>query len=538
MITVAQAMVKCLEEEQVPVIFGYPGAAIGAFYDALSHSGIRHILVRHEQMAAHAASGYARMIERPAVCVATSGPGALNLITGIATAYMDSIPMVAITGQVSSDILGSDGFQEADITGAVEPFIKYSYIVKDPDSIGRVFKEAFYLAASGRPGPVLIDVPMDIQTRKIHFSYPDSVNIRGYRPTVKGHPGQIKRVAAALKNAKRPVICAGGGVFTARAQQELDELVEKTGAPLITTLMGIGLINCDHPLSFGLLGMHGVPAANHAVQKSDLLVLIGARASDRSVQAPKLVEKHKKIVHIDIDPAEIGKNLTVDIPLVGDIKSILQELNQKVSPCACAEWVAELTRIKNRKRPPRPEKEGFIDPKAFMGMISVETDPNALVVADVGQNQIWTANYCGIHNGRFMTSGGMGTMGYAIPAAEGARLADPDRQVVAVCGDGSFQMQMMELGTIAYYGINVKIVVMNNNYLGMVKELQDRLYAGNETAVHLGDAVNICKVAQAYGIPSRRLTRMDECKAAIAEMMEHDGPYLLECMIDPDEPTL
>lgn len=538
MITVAQAMVKCLEEERTSVVFGYPGAAIGAFYDALSYSKIKHILVRHEQMAAHAASGYARMSERPAVCIATSGPGALNLITGIATAYMDSIPLVVITGQVSSDILGSDGFQEADITGAVEPFIKYSYIVKDPDSIGRIFKEAFYLAASGRPGPVLIDVPMDIQTQKIHFSYPDSVNIRGYRPTVKGHPGQIKRVLTAMKNAKRPVICAGGGVFTAKAQEELNELIEKSNIPLVTTLMGIGIVNCDSPLNFGMLGMHGVAAANHAVQKADLLILIGARASDRSVQAPRMVEKHKKVVHIDIDPAEIGKNIAVDIPLVGDIKSILQEMNQKVVRNECGEWIQELAGIKERKKNHGMIKEGYINPKIFMNMLSVETDPNALVVADVGQNQIWTANHCGIHNGRFMTSGGMGTMGYAIPAAEGAKLADPERQVLSVCGDGSFQMQMMELGTISYYYINVKMVVMNNNYLGMVKELQDRMYAGNETAVHLGDTINICNVAKAYGIPSRRLTDMSECKEAIKEMMNHDGPYLLECMVDPNESTL
>ncbi|MBC8611018.1 Acetolactate synthase large subunit [uncultured Ruminococcus sp.] len=538
MITVAQAMVKCLEEEQTSVVFGYPGAAIGAFYDALSHSEIQHILVRHEQMAAHAASGYARMSERPAVCIATSGPGALNLITGIATAYMDSVPMVVITGQVSCDILGSDGFQEADITGAVEPFIKYSYIVKDPDSIGRIFKEAFYLAASGRPGPVLIDVPMDIQTQKIQFSYPETVNIRGYKPTIKGHPGQIKRVAIAMRNAKCPVICAGGGVFTAKAQAELSELIEKTNIPLVTTMMGIGAVNCDNPLNFGMLGMHGVPAANHAVQKADLLILIGARASDRSVMAPKIVEKHKKVVHIDIDPAEIGKNLAVDIPLVGDIKAILQELNQKVTRNECTEWQEELREFKNRTRTDRTVREGYINPKLFMNLLSTETDPNALVVADVGQNQIWTANHCGIHNGRFMTSGGMGTMGYSIPAAEGAKLADPKRQVVSVCGDGSFQMQMMELGTISYYHINVKMVVMNNNYLGMVKELQDKHYAGNETAVHLGDVLNICKLAQAYGIPSKRLTDMSECKNAIAEMMEHDGPYLLECMVSPDESTL
>ncbi len=355
----AQAMVKCLEEERTSVVFGYPGAAIGAFYDALSYSKIKHILVRHEQMAAHAASGCKDERTACGLYRHLRPGGAEPDYRDCLTAYMDSIPLVVITGQVSSDILGSDGFQEADITGAVEPFIKYSYIVKDPDSIGRIFKEAFYLAASGRPGPVLIDVPMDIQTQKIHFSYPDSVNIRGYRPTVKGHPGQIKRVLTAMKNAKRPVICAGGGVFTAKAQEELNELIEKSNIPLVTTLMGIGIVNCDSPLNFGMLGMHGVAAANHAVQKADLLILIGARASDRSVQAPRMVEKHKKVVHIDIDPAEIGKNIAVDIPLVGDIKSILQEMNQKVVRNECGEWIQELAGIKERKKNHGMIKEGI-----------------------------------------------------------------------------------------------------------------------------------------------------------------------------------
>lgn len=538
MITAAQAMVKCLEEEHTSVVFGYPGAAICPFYDALEHSPIKHILVRQEQMAAHAASGYARATERPAVCIATSGPGALNLITGIATAYMDSIPMVIITGQVSCDILGSDGFQEADITGAAEPFIKYSYIVKDAEKIPQIFKEAFYLAATGRPGPVLIDVPVDVQKQKIHYAYPEAVSMRSYKPTVKGHPGQIKRVVSAVKAAKRPLICAGGGVFTGKAQHALRELVSRTGIPVVTTMMGIGLIPCDNPLNLGMLGMHGMPAANRAVNQADLLLLIGARASDRAVPAPGNVTENKKIIHIDIDPAEIGKNIRVDIPLVGDIGTILEDINQKIPASECEKWVSQVKAWKAEQVIDPTVREGYINPKQFMNMLSHETDSNATAVADVGQNQIWAANYCGIHEGRFMTSGGMGTMGYAIPAAVGAKLAQPEHQVLSICGDGSFQMQMMELGTIAYYGIDVKMVVMTNYNLGMVKELQDRQYAGNETAVHLGDRPNITELAKAYGIRSRRISDMEDCKSAIAEMMSHQGPYLLECMVHPDEPTL
>lgn len=538
MITAAQAMVKCLQEEQISVVFGYPGAAICPFYDALSKTDIKHILVRHEQNAGHSANGYARITGKPAVAVATSGPGALNLIASIATAYMDSIPLVVITGQVSSELLGRDVFQEADITGAVEPFSKYSYIVKDATQIPRIFKEAFYLAGTGRPGPVIIDVPQDVQMEKIPFDYPKEVSLRSYKPTVKGHPGQIKRVLTAIKHAKKPLIMAGGGVFASDAQKELQEFSHKANIPVISTMMGIGAVPCNDELYFGMVGMHGCKTANNAVLQSDLLILIGARAGDRAVKSPSAVNAVTKVIHIDIDPAEIGKNLDVDIPIVGDARTILAELNQKIAPVADESWLNHLRELRDRDVRAEKTYDNCINPKAFIRMLSAKAEKDAVVVADVGQNQIWTANHFTVQDGRFLTSGGMGTMGYAIPAAVGAKLADYDKQVFAICGDGSFQMSMMELGTIKQNEIPVKIIVMTNNVLGMVRELQEKFYAGNETAVCLAGSPNIAQLANSYGIRSRRLYSMDEMEAAIDELLQADEPYLLECMVSAAESTL
>lgn len=537
MITVAQAMVKSLEEENISVVFGYPGAAICPFYDALFHSDINHILVRQEQHAAHSASGYARMTGKPAVCIATSGPGALNLITGIATAYMDSIPMVVITGQVSSELLGRDVFQEADITGAVESFTKYSYIVKDGTQIGRIIKEAFYLAGTGRPGPVIIDVPQDVQMEKIYFEYPKQADIRSYKPNIVGHPGQIKRVITAVKHAKHPLICAGGGVFAADAQKELFAFSKKANIPVITTMMGIGCIPSEYELNFGMLGMHGLAAANVAVKQADVLILLGARAGDRSVKNPLDFTSDAKVIHIDIDPAEIGKNLDVNIPIVGDARLVLQEMIDKVPRIDCDEWIASLQALKAKKHT-NSKTSGFVNPKEFIAQLSQKADNDAVVAVDVGQNQIWAANYFQIREGRFLTSGGMGTMGYAIPAAVGAKLAEPQKQVFSICGDGSFQMQMMELGTIAQNHVGVKMVVFTNNALGMVKEVQNRLYQGNEIGVSLAGNPDITQLAQSYGIPSRKLTSMEGYGDAINELLQAEGPFLLECMVHPDESTL
>lgn len=535
-ITAAQAMVNCLNEEQIKVVFGLPGAAICPFYDALSKSEIRHVLVRHEQNAAHAASGYARMTNHPAVCIATSGPGALNLITGIATAYMDSVPLVVITGQVESGLLGRDVFQEADITGSCEPFVKHSYLVKDARDIPRIFKEAFHIAGTGRQGPVLIDVPVDVQREKIEFFYPEKADIRSYKPNLQGHPGQIKRVAIALKNAQKPLICVGGGVFSAEAQQELLTLSQNTGVPIVTTMMGIGAVSPRYPLCLGMIGMHGTPAANQAMNSCDLLILIGARVGDRAIMSPMGLAQNATIVHIDIDPAEIGKNMSTHIPLVGDARQILLQLTEKLGTVTLPDWSTSLHKPESSKL--HSHQQGTVSPKAVINSLCEQAQSNAVIVADVGQNQIWTARGYSVEHGRFLTSGGMGTMGYAVPAAYGAKLAAPERQVLAICGDGSFQMQMMELATIKANSIPVKIVVMNNLRLGMVRELQDKQYAGNTTAVFLDGNPDFVKLAEAYGIRTFRLEDDEQITAVVNEFLTCGEPCLLECAVDPAEPTL
>ncbi|SDB55767.1 acetolactate synthase, large subunit [Ruminococcaceae bacterium FB2012] len=533
-----EAMVECLKAENIKVVFGYPGAAICPFYDALMDSGIKHVLVRHEANAGHEASGMARITGRPAVCVVTSGPGAVNLITAIATAYADSIPIVCITGQVNTDQIGSDVFQEADITGAAEPFVKHSYLVKDPRDIPRVFKEAFYIAGSGRPGPVLIDMPMDVQRAEIDFKYPKSVDIRSYRPTLTGNAFQVKRVMAELEKAKKPLICIGGGVFAAGAQEEVVKLAHTMNIPVITTMMGISVFSDDDPLFFGMLGSHGVPAANKAVNECDVLFLVGARVGDRAVRTPLELEQTTKILHIDIDPAELGKNIRVDFPLVGDAKIVLGQLLERAKPADHSEWLAQLEgwRI---KREYAPAREGTVVPRQFIEKLSRRLPDNTVVVADVGQNQIWTATSFRIgHGGRFMTSGGMGTMGYSLPAAIGAKIAAPERPVIAVCGDGSLQMCMMELATAVQNDVKVKIVVMTNNRLGMVRELQTNGYNGREIGVFLDGSPDFIKIAEAYGIKSCRVTDDKSAEEAIELLAGYDGTALVEVMVDENEKTL
>lgn len=537
-IKAAAAMVKSLEREGVKVVYGYPGAAICPFYDELTKSDIHHVLVRHEVNAGHAASGYARITNKPAVCIATSGPGATNLLTAIATAYADSVPLICITGQVSTDQIGCDVFQEADITGAAEPFVKYSYLIKDAAELPRIFKEAFYIAGTGRKGPVLIDVPVDVQQTYIDFEYPETAELRSYKPTVKGNALQIKRVGEALTEAKRPLICAGGGVFAADAQEELRALIEKSGIPVVSTMMGLGLLPTGHPLYMGMLGMHGVKTANYAVQKCDTMVLIGARVGDRAVRSPQFLAETTRIIHIDIDPAEIGKNIKTDIPLVGDCKNILAQLTECVSAADRSEWLGELNKVKNLI-PVEDETEGYVNPKMFIRKLSAALPENTVCVADVGQNQIWTCNNFQMGSGRFLTSGGMGTMGYSIPCAIGAKMASPRSEVVAICGDGSFQMQMMELATIVQEQLPVKIIIMRNNRLGMVRELQTKNYADNQTAVHLTEGnPDFVALAKAYGIEAERVSTMAEAEAAIAHLCASDKAYLLECNVFKNESTL
>ncbi len=536
--TVAKAMVKCLETENVKHVFGYPGAAICPFYDELLASGIQHILVRHEVNGGHSASGYARMSGRPGVCIATSGPGATNIITAIATAYMDSIPLVVITGQVNSDQIGRDVFQEADITGSAEPFVKHSFLVKNPDEICIVMKKAFYIAGTGRQGPVLIDVPMDIQKMECEFTYPEKIDIRSYRPNTIGNKLQVKRVTEAISKAKRPLICAGGGVFSSNAKEELKKFSEICDIPVINTMMGLSNIDMSNRLYFGMIGMHGVKTANYAVSHCDLFILLGARVGDRAVTALQQL-KDVSIIHIDIDPAEIGKNLVATTPMVGDLKVILNQLIESSSKLSHHEWIDELSAVKEEdNKSDFIEKSGCVNPKQFIRILNKYLPDDSVIVADVGQNQIWTANNIFLKNGRFLTSGGMGTMGYSLPAAIGAKLSSPNSEVIAICGDGSFQMQMMELATAIQHDINVKIIVMVNNYLGMVREVQENHYGNRLIAVELSGSPRCDKIAEAYGIKSTTVTDISSAESAIKEMINSEKPYLLQVMVDKTEKTL
>ena len=530
----ADAIVKCLEAEGVTTVFGYPGVAICPFYNSILESDIRTVLIRTEQNAAHAASGVARITGRPGVCAVTSGPGATNVITGIATAFADSIPLICITGQVNSELLGSDVFQEADITGAVESFVKYSYLVKNANDIPRIFKEAFHIANTGRKGPVLIDIPIDIQNAPVNkFKYPEEVSLRTYKPTVKGNAAQLKKVVKELEKAKRPLICAGGGVLLAEAEAELRSFAENNQIPVVSTMMGIGIMPTRHPLYFGMVGNNGKAYANRAMNESDLLIMVGARVADRAVNQPELITRNKVLVHIDVDPAEIGKNAGPTIPLVGDARTIFEDLAKEASRCNSEEWIETLKEYRVSMEKKRVVNPAYVDPAAFITMLSEKMQEDALYVADVGQNQIWSCGYHIVKNGKFFTSGGMGTMGYSIPAAMGAKIAAPDRQVVAVCGDGSLQMSMMELATMRQHNVPVKIIVLKNNYLGMVREYQHFTYKDNYSVVDLSGSPDLEKLASAYDMPFLRLENMEKAQETIDAFLKNDESMLLECLIDP-----
>ncbi len=530
----ADAIVKCLEEEGVKYVFGYPGVAICPFYNSILSSPVETILIRTEQNAAHAASGFARVTGQVGVCAVTSGPGATNVITGIATAFADSIPLVCITGQVDSALIGSDVFQEADITGAVESFVKYSYLVKDAAEIPRIFKEAFYIANSGRKGPVLIDVPIDIQNAVVsRFKYPETVSLRTYKPTIKGHAVQIQKVVKELSKAKRPIICVGGGVLLSEAVEEFRSFVEKYRVPVVSTMMGISAMPTRHPLYYGMVGNNGHPYANRAMNESDLLIMVGARVADRAVSQPDLITENKVLVHIDVDPAEIGKNVGPTIPLVGDARHIFEDFNKETFTCEHEEWIGTLDAYRSTMARVRKPDPAYVDPAEFIRMLSEAMEEDAVYVADVGQNQIWSCNYHVVKNGRFLTTGGMGTMGYSIPAAMGAKLAAPDRQVVAVCGDGSFQMSMMELATMRQFHVPVKIIVLKNNFLGMVREFQHYTYKDNYSVVDLSGSPDLEKLSLAYDMKFMRLHTMERAQETIEEFLAKDESVLLECIIDP-----
>lgn len=540
--TGAQIILECLKKEGVSVVFGYPGATIAPFYDALvGCDEVKHILVRQEQNAGHAASGYSRASGKVGVCCTTSGPGATNLITALATAYMDSIPMVALTGQVRSDLLGRDVFQEADITGACEPFTKHSYLAKDTQELPTIMKEAFHIASTGRPGPVLIDLPQDTLEREYQgeFIYPESVDIIGYKPRTQGHPLQMKRAIAAIAEAKQPVICAGGGVVSAKARKELIRFAEKLDVPVVSTLMGVGMMPTEHPLYMGMLGTHGVYSANYAIHHADLIILCGARVGDRAMAKADQIAQQAKIIHIDVDPAEIGKNMTAHIPIVGDIRIVLKNLSSGIEEHNHTDWVNFLKQKKEEHTPVFASRNGYVDPRNFMRTLSeiVSERSKAILVADVGENQIWSANNFAFRGGRFLTSGGLGTMGYSLGAALGAKLAKPERQVIAVCGDGAFQMMMCELATLVQHNIPVKVVIMKNNRLGMVRELQDKTYGGRYSGIMLDGSPNFVALAAAYGIRAERIDDDDEVPRAINKMLDSTEPYVLVCKVAEDIPS-
>lgn len=536
MITGAQALIESLKREGVTEVFGYAGATICPAADALKASDIHYTLVRTEQNAGHMASGYARISGKVGVCMVTSGPGATNLITGIATAYMDSIPLVAITGQVESYLLGRDIFQEVDITGAVAPFIKHSYLVKDVKKIPQVVKEAFHIAATGRPGPVLIDIPIDVQKMELEPEYPDTVDIRGYKPSVKGNVKQIERAAEAICQAKKPVLCLGGGVISAGAEKEAIAFAEASGIPVVTTMMGLGTIPTEHPMYMGMIGSFGTTCANKTLGNSDLLILVGARVANRAILAPNEIGRRMKTIHIDVDPAEIGKNVSTTIPVVGDVKEVLGQLMEHCPVAQTQDLPAMREKRQAELKRELPAKQGYAHPAKVMRALGQMLDDNAITAVDVGQNQIWACKHMEIKHGRFLTTGGLGTMGYSLPAALGAYVAEPSRQNVVVCGDGSFQMFENELSTLRNLGANVKIIMMQNNVLGLVNEIQHSSYSG-PFGVALEHSPDFSLLAAAYGIGYGEVHEDGEIEEKLREMLAADGPYLLCCRVDPDAKT-
>jgi acetolactate synthase-1/2/3 large subunit len=534
--TGAKILVESLQREGVEIIFGYPGGVVLPIYDELYNSSLRHILVRHEQAAAHAADGYARASGRVGVCLATSGPGACNLVTGIATAYMDSIPIVALTGQVPTNLLGNDAFQESDITGITMPITKHNYLVKNTADLGRVIKEAFYIAGTGRPGPVLIDIPKDVSTNLVKASpVPDKVTLRGYNPTYHGHKRQIEKALQMIAVAQRPVIYAGGGGISSNASAELVDFATQLGIPITTTLMGIGCIPGDHPLNLGMLGMHGTEYANFAITESDLLFSIGVRFDDRVTGKVDTFAPHAKIIHIDIDPAEIGKNKRIDVPIVGDVKAVLNDMLLVLKKSDITE--AWLKKIKHWRQhhPLKCPDDGRLHPQFVIRQMSELLAGDAIIVSEVGQNQMWTAqHYCFKNPRTWITSGGLGTMGYGLPAAMGAHFARPDLPVFDVAGDGSIQMNIQEFGTIAHNKIPVKIAILNNRFLGMVRQWQELFYDRRYSFTEL-PPVEFVKIANAYGIEGVKVETPEDVMPALKASLDCDGPFVMDFRIEREE---
>lgn len=555
----AEIIVDALKREGVDVMFGYPGGAVIPIFDVLyDHKEIKLILTRHEQGATHAADGYARVTGRVGVCLVTSGPGATNTITGIATAKLDSIPIIVLTGQVRTHLIGTDAFQEIDMSGITRSICKHSYLVQDVKELPRIIREAFYIARSGRPGPVAIDLPVDVVTAEMEdYIYPEVVDLPGYKPTLKGNPRQIAKLAQAIKEAKRPLLYVGGGVISSGASEELFELLERTNIPMVSTLMGLGSVPANHRLFLGMVGMHGTVPANYAMMECDLLIALGARFDDRVTGSDlEGFAKGKRIAHIDIDPAEIGKNVPTDIPIVGDVRNVLSELLKKVEPRKPNEWnkkVDQWKRIHLLKY--EQPKNGDILPQYVVDRLSALVDHDAILVTDVGQHQMWAALFYNHRKPRsFLSSGGLGTMGYGLPAAIGAAVACHSRTVVTISGDGSIQMNIQELATCSVNRIPVKIVVLNNSYLGMVRQWQDLFWKKRyaKTCLKQGPDCpedctgprkdcpyiykpNLVKVAEAYGMKGLRAEKPSQVDDVLREGLSTEGPVLMEFMVRREE---
>jgi acetolactate synthase I/II/III large subunit len=542
--TGAQIMIKCLEMEGVDYVFGLPGGAILPTFDALYDSKLKFILVRHEQGATHMADGYARATGRPGVALVTSGPGATNTVTGLATAYMDSVPLVCITGQVATHAIGSDAFQEADVVGITRPVTKHNYLVKDVKDIVRVMREAFYIASTGRPGPVLVDFPVDVSRAECEFEWPESVNIRSYNPkpaydAKTFDKAQIEKAAKAIMESKKPVLYVGGGAVVSGADKEILELVEKTGIPITTTVLGLGIFPETHELSLRMLGMHGTHYANYSVQNSDMLIAIGARFDDRVTGKIDKFAPHAKIVHIDIDPSSIQKVVKVHYPIIGDIKPVLRELNKQVGNLRpqIKDWHAQIEAWK-KKHPLKYDKnDSTIRQEYVIDKLGEITKHKAVVTTGVGQHQMWTAQWYGFCKPRNMiTSGGLGTMGFGLPSAIGAQLGRPNEVVVCVDGDGSFQMTMCELVTASYYKVPVKIFLMDNSHHGMVRQWQELFYRQRYSASVLGPSnPDFVKVAQGCNVFAVRVDKKENVEDGIKKVLAHDGPALLHVIVEKAE---
>lgn len=551
--TGAKIVVEALQKEKVRAVFGFPGGAVLDIFDEFYKAQIPFYLTRHEQGAAHAADGFARASGEVGVCIATSGPGGTNLVTGLATANMDSIPMVALTGQVSTPLIGNDAFQEADITGITRPITKHNYIVQRTEDLPHILKEAFYLARTGRPGPVLVDIPKDVQQGKTTAPYPKTIELRGYKLTIQGHPHQIQKLAEAIKKSKKPVIYAGGGVIASGASEELAELARRLKIPVTTTLMGLGCFPENDELSLKMLGMHGTQYANKAIMEADLLIAIGARFDDRITGRVDTFAPDATIAHIDIDPTTIRKNVKVDIPVVGDVKTVLQELLQQVEIKDHQEWLDQVFDWKNNL-PLTYGQNGKLKPQYVVEQIHEITNGDAIITTEVGQNQMWAAQFYKYTKPRtFLSSGGLGTMGYGFPAAIGAQIAQPDKIVFDIAGDGSIQMNIQEMATAVTYNLPVNIAILNNQYLGMVRQWQEMFYgkrysgtcltrraicppecngSGQSCPEFIPDFV---KIAEAYGAKGIRVTEASQVKPALQEAIATKGPVIIEFLVDPEE---